>query len=80
MAAVDDPADYWRYSVLFNKIVDGRFELWESEIARTGSAIGPFGSTLMDDVRRRSGRWVSRREKTLCGDKTPSVIFSLLET
>ncbi|MGX5637591.1 hypothetical protein ACWKV8_14550 [Brevundimonas diminuta ATCC 11568] len=80
MAAADDPADYWRYSVLFNKIVDGRFELWEPEAPRTGAAIGPFGSRLIDDVRRRSDRWVSRRKKTLCGDKTPSVIFSLLET
>ena len=79
MAATDLAEEFWRFSVLLTKIVDARFHLWEGDVQRTGSAIESFDWTIEDDVKRRANAWKTHREKTLCGDKVPSRVFSVVD-
>lgn len=79
MAATDSAEEFWRYSVLLTKIVDARFRLWEDDVPRTGSTIESFGWSIEDDVKRRANAWKTHREKTLCGDKVPSRVFSVVD-
>lgn len=79
MARTDRPEEFWRSSILFLKIVDARFSVWEREVPRSGEAIERFGPSIEDKISHRVGLWKSKREKTLCGNKTPNMIFTVVE-
>ena len=75
MCKADRPEEFWRYSVLFTKIVDGRFMTWSSEYERTGEPMALFASSMDDEVNRRIKKWREHREKTLFGAKKPPDVF-----
>jgi len=77
MCQTQSPDDFWRYSVLFLKIVDARFELWESDFKRHGSPIINFWPSLESKLKDRIKNWAQKREKTLFGMTAPSNIFVL---
>lgn len=77
MASTDDPQDFWRFGVLFAKIADARFEIWQSDVVRAGTALDAFAPAIEGQLKRRVGAWKTHREKTLCGDKIAGDIFSL---
>lgn len=79
MCATDSPEEFWCCSILFLKLVDGRFQRWGRDIPRSGEAIERFGSSIQDRMQKRISRWSSKREKTLLGDKTPSEIFTVTD-
>lgn len=79
MAVADSAEEFWRYSILLTKIVDARFHLWEGDVSRPGAAIQSFDWSIEDEVKRRASNWKSHREKTLCGDKVPSKVFSVID-
>lgn len=66
---------FWRYAVLFNRIVDGRFDVWGASYVQTGSAIKLFGLAVRCDLKNRFSRWESHRKKTLFGSDAPELIF-----
>ena len=66
--------DFWRYSVLLSKIVDGRFDLW----GLVGLTIGPFKvfcPTIEGEIKQRINKWNDERKDRLFGDKLPHVVF-----
>ena len=75
MCKADRPEEFWRYSVLFTKIVDGRFMTWSSEYERTSEPMTLFASSIDDEVDRRIKKWREHREKTLFGAKKPADVF-----
>ena len=68
------PLDFWRYSVLLSKIVDGRFDLWGSDRPTEGSFCS-FFPTIEGEVKRRVRKWDKKRKDTLFGNKIPNVVF-----
>jgi len=75
MCETNENADFWCYSVLFLKIVDGRFGAWCSDYARNGNPIQLFGFSLDDILKKRFERWKNHRSKKLFGLDAPASIF-----
>ncbi|WP_447989479.1 hypothetical protein [Achromobacter spanius] len=69
--------DFWTASVLFLKIVDGRFDIW-SEVSRAPSAIfTAFMPTISREISNRAIKILKKRQEKLFGEKAPmSVMLS----
>jgi len=66
--------DFWAASILFMKIVDGRFDLW-SEASRVPSTIfKAFMPTLSREISNRAIKVQKKRQEKLFGDKAPASI------
>ena len=79
MLATNDPEVFWRHSVLFLKLVDIRFELFPAERLRESAMWRAFGQSLDASIERRMKSRQDKRQRTLCGSRTPSeayVVFS----
>lgn len=69
------PQDFWRASVLFMKIVDGRFDIW-SEASGTASTIfTAFMPTIEREVAKRAVKAQKAREGKLFGEKAPASVM-----
>ena len=77
MNTTDSANDFWAHSVLFLKIVDGRFDLWEEQVSQagTGTAMPKFSSSIRTTLENRVKTWKSKREKTLFGEKAPGDVY-----
>ena len=75
MCQTETSIDFWRWSVLFLKIVDRRFDVWHSDYARKGSPIQLFGSSVDNMLKNRFTRWESHRNNKLFGSEAPAAIF-----
>lgn len=75
MCETEYAEEYWRFSILFLKIVDGRFFLWEREIQRVGNPANNFEPSIQRQLDSRIKAWKGKREKTFCGDKAPDKIY-----
>jgi hypothetical protein len=75
MCTTDSSEEFWLFSALFLKIVDARFMVWNTDIARTGAPAKAFEPSIRSQAENRINAWKSKREKTLCGDKAPTDIF-----
>ncbi|MHB1324724.1 MAG: hypothetical protein ACYC0L_00710 [Thermoleophilia bacterium] len=75
MCLTDENTDFWRYSVLFSKIVDGRFAVWRSNYTQKGSSIRSFGPSLNSKLKNRIANWESHRNDKLFGSDAPTPIF-----
>ena len=75
MCKADDPTEFWRYAVLFTKIVDGRFAIWGSEYTRHREPMRLYASSMDGEVDRRIEKWRRHREKTLFGERRPADVF-----
>jgi hypothetical protein len=74
MCGAETAEEYWRYSILFLKIVDGRFELWEDSFKRK-SLITSFEPTLRASQKQRIKKWADHRKKKLFNDDVPNEVF-----
>ena len=79
MCTTDSAEEFWRLSALFLKIVDARFGLWDESVARTGAAVSKFAPSIRSKMQNRVKAWKAKREKTLCGDKTPGEVYLMLD-
>ncbi|QGF26264.1 hypothetical protein EE896_05130 [Pantoea eucalypti] len=71
--------DFWRASVLFMKIVDGRFDIWpEASIAPT-AIFTAFMPTISREISKRAIKIQKKRQEKLFGEKTPSSIILRFE-
>ena len=77
MCQTESPDDFWRYSVLFLKIIDARFELWGSDFSRKGVPVNNFEPSFESKLKDRIKSWAEKRDKTLFGTKAPSKVFVL---
>jgi hypothetical protein len=75
MCQTDENTDFWRYAVLFSKIVDGRFAFWCPNYPQKSSPIQSFGPAVDDRIENRFARWENHRNKKLFGSDAPASIF-----
>jgi len=75
MCQTDENVDFWRYAVLFSKIVDGRFAVWRGNHTQKGSSIQSFGSATVGKLENRFARWEDHRNRKLFGSDAPASIF-----
>lgn len=66
------PRDFWKASVLFMKIVDGRFDLWSDTVSGPSTVFNAFMPTIVREVSTRAARIQKKRESKLFGDKAPA--------
>ena len=75
MCQTNENTDFWRYAVLFSKIVDGRFAVWRSQYPKKSRPIQSFGSGVDGWLKNRFTRWENHRNKKLFGSDAPVSIF-----
>jgi len=75
MCEAKDPHEFWRYSILFTEIVDGRFEVWETSETDRAEPFRMFWPSVRSKVEERFNKWEGHRTKTLFGDDAPSRVF-----
>lgn len=75
MYAAEKPEDFWRYSILLTKIVDGRFEVWKTADKECGEPFQMFWPSVKSRLEHRFKRWRSHRERKLFGDDVPLAVF-----
>ncbi len=75
MCTTEDPQDFWRYSVLFMRIVDERFDIWEQTVPPRGKPIQTFGIIDTNKLRHRYDKWKKNRTKKLFGEEAPPAYF-----
>ncbi|MFK4539853.1 hypothetical protein ABIA00_008036 [Bradyrhizobium ottawaense] len=76
MKAATSPEEFWSCAVLFAKIVDGRFDLWNAECGSPGEIFARFMTTIDDGVESRIKKWQSKRQSKLFGGDIPDPIFT----
>lgn len=75
MHDADTLEDFWRFSVLFLKLVDGRYQKWNFPQPRSDSPMESFAPFLWHKLKNRIKSWQDKRVKTLFGEKAPNVEF-----
>ena len=75
MCEAIDPDEFWGSSVLFLKVVDGRYDLWSSEYERTHGVMERFWPNLRSALGSRIGKWQSDRAGKLFGVDAPKEVF-----
>lgn len=67
--------DFWSASILFMKIVDGRFDIWsEASIAPT-TIFTAFMPTISREISNRAIKVQKKRQEKLFGEKAPSSVM-----
>ena len=77
MCHTSDVLEFWRYSVLFLKVVDGRYDSWCSEYADRNDPMCRFFPNLHDSLNNRVNKWRGRREFKLYGGDRPEPVYLL---
>lgn len=72
MRDADTPEEFWRFAVLFLKLVDGRYQHWNVPQPGIGSPMERFAPGLWHGIKRRIKSWQDKRAKTLFGEKAPN--------
>jgi len=75
MCQTDENTSFWCYSILFLKVLDGRFTVWQQKYKKEGKSIQQFESTLNDRLKKRFENWKNHRNKKLFGFDAPASIF-----
>ena len=75
MCEADEADEFWRFSILFAKIVDGRYEFWRSEYEDRNEPMRLFWPRVRSKLRNRFKKWEDLRNKKLFGGDAPSKVF-----
>ena len=75
MCHARDGLEFWRFSVLFTKIVDGRHDLWQSEYEIRSESMWLFWPSVGNKLRNRIRKWADQRKKKLFGQEVPAENF-----
>ena len=75
MCHATDVVKFWRYSVLFLKVVDGRYDSWCSEYTDRNDPMRRFFPNLHDSLNNRVKKWRGRREYKLFGADRPEPVY-----
>jgi len=79
MCSSDRPEGFWRYSVLFLKIADGRFALWKDAFPHE-EIMQQYASNCENALDRRLDKWKQLRKQKLFGDRAPAHGYILANT
>jgi hypothetical protein len=74
MGATLHAEDFWRYSVLLEKVVDGRVDV-QSNVSDDGEPYRLFWPSVQSKLQLRYKKRGGQREKNLFGEDAPSKIF-----
>ena len=77
MCEAHDSVEFWRFSILFTKIADGRFDLWQSKYEDRNEPMLLFWPSIRNRLRNRFRKWEDKRKKKLFGQGVPAEIFLL---
>ncbi len=66
---------FWRYSVLLEKVVDGRVDVRRSNVSNGGEPYRLFWPSVQSQLQSRYKKWGVQREKKLFGEDAPPRIF-----
>ena len=75
MCQATDPQEFWRCSVLFLKVVDGRYDTWGTEYGDHSDAMRRFRPNLGSSLSNRIKKWRRKRESKLFGAARPNDVF-----
>ncbi|GGB76140.1 hypothetical protein [Blastomonas aquatica] len=75
MQGAQSNEDFWRFSVLFLKVVDGRYQTWERSKEPYSEPMGSFAPSIWREIERRIERWKKKRSDKLFGEKAPANFF-----
>lgn len=77
MQMAQSPEDFWLASVLFLKIVDGRFNALYRQTPEGSATFNQWWWSVARQMKNRLKSWAKKREKKLFGSDVPSPIFLL---
>lgn len=75
MRETDRPEDFWRYSMLFSKIADGRSQVMQQGNRANGAPFSLYWPSVKSQLKHRCEKWHNERKKKLFGDDAPSEVF-----
>jgi hypothetical protein len=75
MQIAQSPEDFWLASVLFLKIVDGRYTASHRQTPLGGATFNQWWWSVARQIKSRLKSWENKREKKLFGSDVPSSIF-----
>ncbi len=75
MQTAQSPADFWLASVLFLKIVDGRFNALHRQTPLGSTTFNQWWWSVDRQIQNRLKSWINKREKKLFGSDVPSPIY-----
>lgn len=67
--------EFWRWSVLLRRVVDGRFTVWQRAPNELSGPFALFGPLLEGEIEKQVKSWGKKREKRLAGVNAPARIF-----
>ncbi len=68
-------AEFWKFSVLFLKVVDARFEVWKIKFIPQTKFMSEYWPNLLDAYKNRIKKLTTQREKKLFGQEKPEDYF-----
>ena len=75
MCRASDVKEFWRCSVLFLKVVDGRYDFWFPEYGDRSEAMHRFWPNLRASLNNRVKKWRRNHESKLFGADRPNGVF-----
>lgn len=79
MLSTEDGLEFWRYMILFVKIVDLRFYKWKSSLLNNNLLFRKFYHSFRNDINHRCKKWKKERDKKLFGNEPPNPIYIYLQ-
>jgi hypothetical protein len=77
MLSAKSHEDFWRFMVLFTKIVDSRYFYWKENFSYTNTIYSKFYVSFSNDIKNRCQKWEKMREEKLLGIAPPNPIYFL---
>lgn len=71
--------DFWSASILFMKIVDGRFDIWSEASSAPTAIFTAFMPTISREISNRATKVQKKRQEKLFGEKAPSPLILSFE-
>lgn len=79
MLSAEDNLDFWKFMILFIKIVDLRFYKWKYSLLNNNVLFRKFYQSFRNDINHRCKKWQKERDKKLFGSEPPNPIYIYLQ-
>lgn len=79
MLSTEDNEEFWKYMILFIKIVDLRFYKWKYLFSKDNVLFQKFYQSFRNDINNRCKKWQKERDKKLFGSEPPNPIYIYLQ-
>lgn len=75
MLSAQDHENFWRYMILFTKVVDSRYYKWKISLLNESILYRKFYHSFKNDIENRCQKWQTERAKKLFGMEPPNPIY-----